>query len=649
VRLWDLQSSECTVTLKGHKSSVTALRFNKSGSLLASGSKDTDLIVWDVVAETGLYRLRGHRDQVTDLAFLDRGNRLISSSKDGFVKCWNLTSQHCEQTLSGHKAEIWSLDINPSETRLVTGSTDHEIRVYSIHPLEDTLEPEEDGSESKKRRNIIECLQPMGSIKRSSGDRVGRLRYDETGGLLACQGGGKSLELFRVRGESEAKKKLKRRKKRRKEKLSKKEEATAAGNQEPQQALEEDSDELRASDELESLQVITCKSKVKSFAFAPNSAVLLATKLLSGSEGDKGGASEKKECLARLALSLSNNTLEVVDVLAPSGSLSQDMDSTLQPSDLSLDTSRRIEHSGHRTDIRCLALSWDDQLLASASNSHLKVWRPHTGACLSTIDSGYGLSLMFVPGNNYLVLGTKEGTIEVFDVGAAIKVHTEEAHAGPIWSLCMLPDKTGFVSGSADKEVKFWLWQVVVSKEDGTKTLRLKHSRTLKMADDVLCVRISPDARLLAVSLLDATIKVFYLDTLKFFLSLYGHKLPVLCMDISSDSTLLVSGSADKNIKIWGLDFGDCHKSLFAHGDTVMQVSFVYNTHYCFTVGKDRLLKYWDLDRNEMLLELSGHHGEVWALAVSAYGDFVVTGERCRGRSIDHSTIQFLAYDESSE
>ena len=30
--------------------------------------------------------------------------------------------------------------------------------------------------------------------------------------------------------------------------------------------------------------------------------------------------------------------------------------------------------------------------------------------------------------------------------------------------------------------------------------------------------------QLLAISLLDATVKVFYIDTLKFFLSLYGHK-----------------------------------------------------------------------------------------------------------------------------
>jgi U3 small nucleolar RNA-associated protein 12 len=44
------------------------------------------------------------------------------------------------------------------------------------------------------------------------------------------------------------------------------------------------------------------------------------------------------------------------------------------------------------------------------------------------------------------------------------------------------------------------------------------------MSDDVLSVRSSPDGKLLAVSLLDSTVKVFYQDTLKFFLSLYGHK-----------------------------------------------------------------------------------------------------------------------------
>lgn len=47
------------------------------------------------------------------------------------------------------------------------------------------------------------------------------------------------------------------------------------------------------------------------------------------------------------------------------------------------------------------------------------------------------------------------------------------------------------------------------------RRLTLKHSRTLQLEEDVLCVKFSPDHRLLAVSLLDCTVKIFYTDTLK--------------------------------------------------------------------------------------------------------------------------------------
>lgn len=64
IRIWDCDKGTCETTLNGHKGAVTALRYNKLGSLLASGSKDNDVILWDVVGEAGLFRLRGHRDQV---------------------------------------------------------------------------------------------------------------------------------------------------------------------------------------------------------------------------------------------------------------------------------------------------------------------------------------------------------------------------------------------------------------------------------------------------------------------------------------------------------------------------------------------------------------------------------------------------------
>jgi U3 small nucleolar RNA-associated protein 12 len=56
IRIWDSDSSSVTTTFNGHRKAVTAMAFDESGTRLASGSQDTDIIVWDLVVETGLFR-----------------------------------------------------------------------------------------------------------------------------------------------------------------------------------------------------------------------------------------------------------------------------------------------------------------------------------------------------------------------------------------------------------------------------------------------------------------------------------------------------------------------------------------------------------------------------------------------------------------
>lgn len=36
-----------------------------------------------------------------------------------------------------------------------------------------------------------------------------------------------------------------------------------------------------------------------------------------------------------------------------------------------------------------------------------QVWNPRSGVCTGTIDTGYGLSLLWAPGNRHVVVGTK--------------------------------------------------------------------------------------------------------------------------------------------------------------------------------------------------------------------------------------------------
>ena len=49
---------------------MTSLCFDESCSRLASGGKDTHVIVWDVVNECGLFRLKGHKGPITRVRFL---------------------------------------------------------------------------------------------------------------------------------------------------------------------------------------------------------------------------------------------------------------------------------------------------------------------------------------------------------------------------------------------------------------------------------------------------------------------------------------------------------------------------------------------------------------------------------------------------
>jgi len=66
---------------------VTSLLF--FDSYLASGSKDTTIVVYDLVADKPEFKLVGHKDEVVSL---EHSGLLISASKDSLIKFWDLRS-----------------------------------------------------------------------------------------------------------------------------------------------------------------------------------------------------------------------------------------------------------------------------------------------------------------------------------------------------------------------------------------------------------------------------------------------------------------------------------------------------------------------------------------------------------------------------
>ena len=466
----------------------------------------------------------------------------------------------------------------------------------------------------------------FGPLATKSSNRAARLRMAPDGGSLGCQYADRTMQLWSIQSEAQLKRQRKRRHEKGKRKRKEAEEAEA-------EAEEEVGLELSASDHFVHLGEVKASAKLHSFAFMPSRAEGEAAAATDGEAAEKAAATR----VARLLVATRNNALSVYEM--PLGHGGRGARGSLAASVLS---------AGHRTEARGLALSSDDRMLLTGSDGEAKVWSLKTQQCLRTLPCGYALCVSFLCSSRFVAVGTKAGLIQLYSFATGEQLAQLQAHAGAIWSLQLEPGAgaNALLSASADKTIATW---TPLEGGQGGAALTLEPERSHDVGDDAMCACYSSDARHLAVGLLDATVKVLFVDTFKQYLTLFGHKLPVLAVSISSDGSLLASASADKTVKIWGMDFGDCHRSLLAHSEPVTSVAFVRDTHYFFSAAKDKLVKFWDGDRFEQILSLPGHHAEVSGLLLTRRGDGVLTCSRDRSLRLWRRTDEQVFVEEERE
>lgn len=285
-------------------------------------------------------------------------------------------------------------------------------------------------------------------------------------------------------------------------------------------------------------------------------------------------------------------------------------------------------------DTRVVLVADDDMKIAAIGEELCSLWTP-TGAISGTIECSKGNAATFLPGGRFIALGTVGGSIEIIDTAAATVIGSMKAHDAEV--TCIQPwkggDMLGLVTGGKDHQLKLWSVDVMTA-EDGKKCVTLTLENEWKMDESIVNVAISKEV--IAVALLDNTVKVYKLPGMQFFLSLYGHNLPVTSLDISDDNQIIVTGSVDKTIKVWGLQFGECMKTFKEHEDTVTGIACIPRTHYFMSTSKDATLRYWDADKQIQIKIFKEHTMPITSLACSKYGDYCVTA------SLDHSFIVWM-------
>jgi len=148
--------------LEGHEGCVNSLNFNQSGTRIASGSDDLQIIVWDWQAKTQIVKYHsGHRANVFQSKMMP-GDLLISScSRDGQVRLGEFSTsgafrgtkklaqhkgpahkmsllpdnQYCLLS-AGEDGQVFMIDIReqkPDKILLLKNEKDKKVPIYSVH------------------------------------------------------------------------------------------------------------------------------------------------------------------------------------------------------------------------------------------------------------------------------------------------------------------------------------------------------------------------------------------------------------------------------------------------------------------------------------------------------------------------------------
>jgi WD40 repeat protein/serine/threonine protein kinase len=138
IRIWDVEREQTIVTLKGPppvQPMMGAAWFGWSpdGAQLAGGCRDGTVHVWETASGRELHVLRGHKSPVWSVAFDRGGTHLASWAEDGSVKIWDAdTGQLTAEVVhpGGVRAGAWS----PDDKLLASGHGDGTVTVSGTDP-----------------------------------------------------------------------------------------------------------------------------------------------------------------------------------------------------------------------------------------------------------------------------------------------------------------------------------------------------------------------------------------------------------------------------------------------------------------------------------------------------------------------------------
>ncbi len=220
----------------------------------------------------------------------------------------------------------------------------------------------------------------------------------------------------------------------------------------------------------------------------------------------------------------------------------------------------------------------------------------------------------FSPDGKYVVTGSWDNTMKLWDVKTGKLIRTFIGHQFAVFGVDFSPDGKYLISSSKDNTIK--LWNV---KTGGLLRTFYGHKSW------VYSVRFSPDGKYFASGSWDGSVKLWDMRTEKLITTFYGHTQGILTVRFSNNGKYIASGSEDRTIKLWDVETQKLAGTFYGHTNAVWSVDFSPNDQYLVSGSQDMTIKKWNIKNRQIVWTKEQPTG--WVNSVKYYpkGNYIVS------------------------
>lgn len=137
VLIWDVyKNCKNTGVLKGHSNAILEVQWSMDGSKLYTAAADKTVCAWDSYTTKRIKKFTGHTGVVNSCHPSRRGlDLVVSASDDCTAKVWDLRSKNAIHDIP-HKYQLFSASFSDTVEKICTAGLDNQIRIWDLRKME---------------------------------------------------------------------------------------------------------------------------------------------------------------------------------------------------------------------------------------------------------------------------------------------------------------------------------------------------------------------------------------------------------------------------------------------------------------------------------------------------------------------------------